>query len=185
MSGTTARRTRGLQTGPRSTQVIENVRAATLAELARAGFGGLTIEGVARAAGVNRTTIYRRWPTKAALLAAVVEPLLEQYDHDPRTGSVRGDVLAIMLMIRDNAARPEGRALVEAVRAGGTGELGDLLAVVTSRAMAPFRRAGVSDLIAHLAFAGVVMWDQTHDGPPGDSDCAGMLDALMPVSGGV
>ncbi|MBU2664856.1 TetR/AcrR family transcriptional regulator [Actinoplanes bogorensis] len=174
-----ARRTLGLQHGPRSAQVIENVRAATLTELARAGFAGLTIDGVAKAAGVNRTTIYRRWPSKAALLAAVVEPLLADYDNDPATGSLRGDVLALMTMIRDNAARPEGRALVDAVKAGGTGELGDLVATVTERALASFRRAGASPLVAHLAFSGVVMWDQTHDGPPADEDCAAMLDTLL------
>src|ERR1700756_2659500 len=72
------RRTRGLQCGPRSHQVVEKVRNATLAELARVGFPGLTIEGVAQAANVNRTTIYRRWPSKSALLLAVIEPLLER-----------------------------------------------------------------------------------------------------------
>ncbi|MFI5889831.1 helix-turn-helix domain-containing protein [Actinoplanes sp. NPDC051513] len=50
------------------------MRAATLAEVVRAGFARLTIDGVAKAAGVNRTTIYRRWPTKAALLVDMVEP---------------------------------------------------------------------------------------------------------------
>jgi AcrR family transcriptional regulator len=51
--------------------VVEKVRQATMAELARVGFPGLTIEGVAKAANVNRTTIYRRWPSKGALLLAV------------------------------------------------------------------------------------------------------------------
>ncbi|MCW2626443.1 MAG: transcriptional regulator, partial [Mycobacterium sp.] len=40
------RRTQGVQHGPRSQQVVEKVREATMAELARVGFGGLTIEGV-------------------------------------------------------------------------------------------------------------------------------------------
>jgi AcrR family transcriptional regulator len=178
----TTRRTRGLQRGPRSVQVVESVRAATLAEMARAGYAGMTVDGVAKAAGVNRTTIYRRWPSKAALLAAVVEPLLETYESDPATGSVRGDLLALLLMVRDNAARPEGRAMIEAVRSGA-GELGDLLTTVTVRALAPFRLAlaGLpdADVVAHLAFYGVVMWDQTHDGPPTDDDCAHLADILL------
>ncbi|GAB2568950.1 hypothetical protein Aab01nite_08340 [Paractinoplanes abujensis] len=180
------RRTRGVQQGPRSAQVVESVRAATLSELARSGFGGLTIDGVAKAAGVNRTTIYRRWPTKAALLAAVVEPLLAQYDTDPGTGSLRGDLLALLLALRDNAARPEGRAMIEAVRAGGAGELSELMTSSAARAIAPFRRvlerADVprAPTIAHLAFYGVVLWDQTHGVPATDEDCAKLLDLLLP-----
>src|SRR3979490_2507711 len=97
------RRTQGVQRGPRSQQVVEKVREATMAELARGGFGGLTIEGGAKGANVNPPPIYRRWPSKAALLLAVLEPGLERFDHDPDTGSVGGDLLALMLMIGETA----------------------------------------------------------------------------------
>src|ERR1700719_5368192 len=102
------RRTRGVQRGPRSQQVVEKVREATMAELARVGLPGLTIEGVAKAANVNRTTIYRRWPSKSALLLAVLEPGLARFDHDPDTGSVGGDLLGLMLMIGATPALPPG-----------------------------------------------------------------------------
>jgi AcrR family transcriptional regulator len=188
----TKRRTRGVQRGPRSVQVVESVRAATLGELARAGFAGLTIDGVARAAGVNRTTIYRRWPTKAALLAAMVEPLLERYDHDPDTGSLEADLLELALLIRDNAELPEGRALVEAVQAGPD-ELRDLAEATRDRALTPFRRVleraaergeigPAADLavIAYLAFSGVVLWGQMHDAAPSDEDCARIIRTVLP-----
>ena len=110
------RRTQGVQHGPRSQQVVEKVREATMAELARVGFGGLTIEGVAKAANVNRTTIYRRWPSKAALLLAVLEPGLERFDHDPDTGSLGGDLLALMLLIGETAALPPGQHIDSSVR---------------------------------------------------------------------
>src|SRR3981081_750480 len=102
------RRTSGAQRGPRSQQVGEKGREATMAELARVGFPGLTIEGVARAANVNRTTIYRRWPSKGALLLAVLEPGLERFDHDPDTGSLGGDLLAVMIVTRDTADSAAG-----------------------------------------------------------------------------
>jgi len=54
--------------------VVEKVRAATMAELECVGLPGLTIEGVARAANVNRTTVYRRWPSMTARSAHLVEP---------------------------------------------------------------------------------------------------------------
>ena len=151
--------------------VVENVRAATLAELTRVGLAGFTIDGVARAAGVNRTTIYRRWPTREALLASAVEPLLERYDADPATGSLSGDLLALMLTIRDAAQTPEGRALAEAVIAGSN-ELRDLVGAVLDRVLAPFKRAldqaeargdrhrpADADALVHLIFSGVVLWE--------------------------
>ncbi len=185
------RRTQGVRRGPRSVQVVQSVRAAALAELARAGFANLTIDGVARAANVNRTTIYRRWPSKAALLAAVVEPLLERYDEDPDTGSLGGDFMALLTMIRDNAELPEGRVFAEAIKSSSS-ELQELLRTATGRALAPFRRAleraasrgevgetGDLDIIAHLAFYGAAFWEQTHDSPPTDDDCRRMVRILL------
>src|SRR5882757_3067460 len=109
------RRTRGVQRGPRSHQVVEKVREATMAELARVGFAGLTIEGVAKTANVNRTTIYRRWPSKGALLLSVLEPGLERFDQDPDTGSLGGDLMALMLLMVETATLPAGQAVHRAV----------------------------------------------------------------------
>src|SRR3982074_32248 len=134
------RRTQGVQHGPRSQQVVEKVRAATMAELARVGCGRLTIEGAANAANVNRTTIYRRWPSKAALLLAVLEPGLERFDHDPDTGSLAGDLLALMLLMGETAALPPWQAGHRAV--GSTSdELKELVDTVNDRALGAFRRA--------------------------------------------
>ncbi|MFI5844660.1 TetR/AcrR family transcriptional regulator [Catenuloplanes sp. NPDC051500] len=186
------RPTRGVQQGPRSIQVIESVRAATVAELSRTGFANLTIDAVAKAAGVSRPTIYRRWPSKAALLQAVVEPLLERYDVDPDTGTVSGDLLALMVLIRDNAARPEGRAMITAATTGAA-ELRDLVRTANARTIAPFQRAleravlrgelsPASDLpiIAYVIFQAVVMWEQAHDSPPSQADLTRILGTVLP-----
>src|SRR5580692_11427023 len=45
------------------------VLAATLAELADTGYAALTIEAIARRAGVHKTTIYRHWPDRESLVA--------------------------------------------------------------------------------------------------------------------
>jgi len=78
---------------PRRAQEIFN---ATLELLADKGYDGLTIEGVADRSGVNKTTIYRWWPSKAALLgAALIEaPLLDL--EMPDTGTLRGDLEALV-----------------------------------------------------------------------------------------
>jgi AcrR family transcriptional regulator len=65
--------------------------------VAAAGYEGLTVEGVARAAGVGRPTIYRRFPTKAALVAAALTgALAEANPAEPDTGDVAADCEAVL-----------------------------------------------------------------------------------------
>jgi AcrR family transcriptional regulator len=178
--------------------VVEKVREATVAELARVGFPGLTVEGVAKAANVNRTTIYRRWPSKGALLLAVIEPGLERFDHDhdPDTGSLGGDLLALMLLMGETAAMPEGQAVHRAVGSSAD-ELKDLGDIVNDRALGAFRRAfdhardrgevGPTDdteMIAHLAFFGVVVWGERRKCPPTEEECRRILRVVLaPLTG--
>ncbi|MET0389663.1 MAG: TetR/AcrR family transcriptional regulator [Polyangiales bacterium] len=68
-----ARRTEGKRTRGRSARVLEAVLDAAAEELGRVGFGALRIEDVAIRSGVNKTTVYRRWPTKLELVTAVLE----------------------------------------------------------------------------------------------------------------
>lgn len=46
---------------------------AVVGELADKGYGGVTIESVAARAGVGKSTIYRHWPDKLALIADAFE----------------------------------------------------------------------------------------------------------------
>ena len=50
---------------PRDVRNDTRILEATSAILFEKGYAGLTIDGVAAAAGVSRPTIYRRWPSKA------------------------------------------------------------------------------------------------------------------------
>jgi len=99
------------QVGARRTQAIFD---ATLEVLADRGYDGLTIEGVADRAGVNKTTIYRWWPSKAALLgAALIEaPLLGI--EIPDTGSLRGDLEALLSTALTLFTRPPGSRIAVA-----------------------------------------------------------------------
>lgn len=74
----------------------DEILTAALHLLAEKGYEGLTIEGVAERSGVNKTTIYRWWPSKAALLStALVEARVLDFDV-PDTGSLRGDLHALL-----------------------------------------------------------------------------------------
>ncbi|MHA7648308.1 TetR/AcrR family transcriptional regulator [Mycobacterium sp. ML4] len=75
--------------------------AATLAELAAVGYGGLTMEGIAARARTGKAALYRRWASKHDLVQAAmtrnVPPLPE-----PRPGrSPRENLLAVFTAHRD------------------------------------------------------------------------------------
>ncbi len=58
------------------------IRRAALIELSETGYGPLTIEAVAARAGVGKSTIYRHWSGKRALIADALETLNEQPGSD-------------------------------------------------------------------------------------------------------
>ncbi|MFV2171778.1 TetR/AcrR family transcriptional regulator [Actinomadura sp. LOL_016] len=82
-----------MATGPRRAQAVFTT---TLDLLAARGFDGLTIEGVAERCGVNKTTIYRWWPSKAALVGAALTEGVELDLDVPDTGGLRGDLEALV-----------------------------------------------------------------------------------------
>lgn len=70
---------------------------AAWTELQAAGYAGLTMEAVADRAGTSRAVLYRRWRNRPELVLAVIRrhrPLLS--GEIPDTGSLRGDVLALL-----------------------------------------------------------------------------------------
>jgi AcrR family transcriptional regulator len=54
------------------------ILAAAVEELAEAGYGGVTIDSIAARAGVGKSTIYRHWPDKLALIADAFETFHEK-----------------------------------------------------------------------------------------------------------
>jgi len=93
------RRTEGKRVHGRSARVLESVLEATAEELGRVGFSGLRIEDVALRSGVNKTTIYRRWPSKSDLIAALLDREkipLEEVD----TGNLESDIRETLRQFR-------------------------------------------------------------------------------------
>jgi len=87
----------GAQRGrPRSAEADRAILTATVELLADRGLAAMSIEEVAARAGVGKTTIYRRWPSKGLLaLDAFVASFREQQPL-PDTGTLRGDLLAAL-----------------------------------------------------------------------------------------
>jgi len=86
---------------PREAELL----AVTLELLQEHGYDGLTVDAVANTARASKSTVYRRWPSKAELvLAAFIEGVC-QVALPPDTGSLRSDLVKIGETICEHAAR--------------------------------------------------------------------------------
>ncbi|SNX61612.1 TetR family transcriptional regulator [Streptomyces sp. TLI_55] len=72
--------------------VTEAIRAAVFEELAAVGYARMSIEGIARRAGVGKTAVYRRWRSKLHLVLDVVSALAVQGLPAPDTGALESDL---------------------------------------------------------------------------------------------
>jgi AcrR family transcriptional regulator len=84
---------------------------AAVEELTESGFAGLTMDRVARRAGTNKNAIYRRWPNRAALGVAAYRQMVRGNLRPPDTGTLRGDVLALLRQINRDLSSPNGELL--------------------------------------------------------------------------
>jgi AcrR family transcriptional regulator len=101
------------------------VLAATAEELLERGFERLSVASVARRAGVHHTTIYRRWPTKSALVLDAAVGLTRRHMPVPDLGELRLDLRAYFAGLLDALADPRVSALVRSLIAAPGTELAE------------------------------------------------------------
>ena len=80
---------------PRNARNHRSILDATMELLAEVGYAGLTMEGVAARAGVAKTTVYRWWPSKPALVVAAAEDLAAKV-RSPDSGNLGDDLVALL-----------------------------------------------------------------------------------------
>ena len=81
-------------TDDRVRRTKEVVLATTFKLMWENGIGGLSIDEVSRRSGVAKTTIYRHWPSRSALLIDACSRLATKPEA-PDTGSVKGDLSSL------------------------------------------------------------------------------------------
>jgi AcrR family transcriptional regulator len=96
---------------PRQAAADRAIFDAAQAVIVERGYRGLTVEEVASRAGVARTTVYRRWPTRDHLAVAVATSLVRRHQA-ANTGDVRQDLLELILDIATTLMQPGSRELV-------------------------------------------------------------------------
>ncbi|MDR6867124.1 AcrR family transcriptional regulator [Microbacterium resistens] len=102
---------------PRSEKARRSVLVAMRRAITVEGYDAVTIEGLAAEAEVSKQTIYRWWPSKAAILGeALLEGSLPGIaDPVPTSSDLTADLRAWLAAVSDGLARPEGVALARAL----------------------------------------------------------------------
>jgi AcrR family transcriptional regulator len=103
----------------RGEEFTNMVLDATLTQLAELGFERLSIPQVADIAGVNKTSIYRRWPTKANLVQDALATPLSHANEAPNTGALRTDLIALSSTVAAFMQSRVGTALIRIMLAEG------------------------------------------------------------------
>jgi hypothetical protein len=91
--------------------------------LSEGGYGALTVDAVAERAGVAKTTVYRRWPSKGALIAALIPPPGPYADAD----AVLADVQALLAPLADASDDAEVLGVIRAILRSRRPALAELL----------------------------------------------------------
>ena len=81
-------------------RVTESLTRALFVEWARHGYGTLSMEAVAKRAGVGKAALYRRWPSKFAMVTERLETVGLTITQVADTGSLREDILANLRSMR-------------------------------------------------------------------------------------
>ncbi len=120
-------------------ELTSAIQAASLLELAEHGFARMSMEAVARRAGVGKAAVYRRWPSKLALVSDVIGQALVPPVIGPAGRDLREDVRAMLASFADLLARP-GLAAVIADLASEALRVPELNACITRAVGVPTRQ---------------------------------------------
>jgi AcrR family transcriptional regulator len=110
--------------------VVERILDVTVAHLAEKGYAGLSVPDVALEAGVHKTSVYRRFATKAAMVEAALGRAMGHDVRPPDTGTLRGDMLHVARGALAFVGSPTGMAVVRTLLADGDAEVRALAAAV-------------------------------------------------------
>jgi AcrR family transcriptional regulator len=151
------------RSGPRrrGEELESAIFEAALAELAEVGYHHLRMDQVARRARTGKTSLYRRWPTRADLVVEAIRDRPEFADFTaPDTGDVRADTLELLRRFATVLEGPFGEVL-----RGVVGELNNLspeLHAARERVMG-FRQESLVDILRRGAQRGQVRADAVTD----------------------
>jgi AcrR family transcriptional regulator len=151
---------------PQAAEVTERILEQTIAILAARGYHGLTIDEIAAKCGTSKQAVYRRWPSKSALVAAAIEGTLAKHNPEPPAGRLREALCEALGNLAELVhMTPFGRAVLSIAAVFDDRELESLLKRVEAR-----RRQLMRDVILRGRNAGEY---------PADRDMEADIDTLL------
>lgn len=104
----------------RGEPVVRKVLEVTLEQLAVHGFERLSVPEVAALAGLNKTSVYRRWPTKGDLVREALTASMGHAGEVPDTGDLRSDLVLLARAAVGFVESAQGMAVLRTLLAEGT-----------------------------------------------------------------
>lgn len=96
---------------PRDPRIEPLVLDTTRQLLEEVGFLGTTVQAISRRCGVSGPAIYRRWPTRLALIEDAAFSTLTEIDLQP-TGDLRRDLRRLIEAFENGLDTPQARAAI-------------------------------------------------------------------------
>ncbi|MFT3755717.1 MAG: TetR/AcrR family transcriptional regulator [Pseudoxanthomonas sp.] len=75
-------------------QVLQAIRKTVMEQVHKSGYASVTFAGIARASGVGKPALYRRFPDRATMVYDAMFSVLDAFVPPPPTGSLRSDLIA-------------------------------------------------------------------------------------------
>ena len=126
-------------------EITTALTRALMEEWARVGYAALSLEAVARRAGVGKAALYRRWPSKPAMVAESFATLRLAAGPLPDRGSFEADLAAALRDLRRHLRHPLVRRILPDLHAEMP-RSPELARLVRERIQAP-RRALLAELV--------------------------------------
>ena len=155
---------------PRDASLHAAILAAVRELLVAASYAELSMDGIAARAQVGKKTLYRRWASKAPLVA---EAVLDAYGRDgsfavPDTGDLRADLLRWLIEHGEFISEPANAKLIRALVAAAAASSGDTEALYEQLSVP--QRSGLVDRMRSAVKSGAVR---------ADTDADAIANALM------
>jgi AcrR family transcriptional regulator len=88
-------------------RVTDAITEAAFTELAEAGYARMSMEAVARRAGVGKAALYRRWPSKQAMVTELIRnKVTDALPPTPATGALHTDLRELLATFRSQLVNP-------------------------------------------------------------------------------
>jgi AcrR family transcriptional regulator len=103
----------------RGDKFVRLVLEATLKRLANVGYERLSVPDIAESAAVNKTSIYRRWPSKVELVRDALASAMTHANEPPDTGTLHGDLIELAKIVATFMQSPVGKSIIQIMLSEG------------------------------------------------------------------